>query len=264
MLDSGIRGAMYRAICSLYSACESCVKLGGEAGYTDFFPVEAGVRQGCILSPLLYSLFINGLAMALKASGLGATIDGRDGGRMLTVLLYADDIVLLAESPAQLQWLMGIVHSYCVRWRMQVNHAKCGLIRFNVTGAVLPTHALTIGATPIAWLDSYKYLGVELRAAPGRPFHLFRRRMLSAAKRAAGHIAGMGMFSGKLPVPLGIRVYKALVRPLLEFCAEVTSLQPWSDAEQLQTAVGKRILQCPRYASATAAQGDLGWTTLEG
>ena len=38
----------------------------GLNGYTDWFDIEAGVRQGCILSPLLYSIFINGLAEAIK------------------------------------------------------------------------------------------------------------------------------------------------------------------------------------------------------
>ena len=62
----GIHGRMYAALCSLYAGCESTIRLGGTLGYTDFFPIQTGVRQGCILSPLLYSLFINDAAVALK------------------------------------------------------------------------------------------------------------------------------------------------------------------------------------------------------
>lgn len=56
----------------------------------------------------------------------------------------------------------------------------------------------------------YKYLGVELHA--GVPFRQFRARMLASATRAANAVSGMGMLSGKLPVPLGDQVYKAMVR----------------------------------------------------
>ena len=39
------------------------------------FPVKEGVRQGCFLSPLLYSVLVNGLLDQLSASGLGISID---------------------------------------------------------------------------------------------------------------------------------------------------------------------------------------------
>src|SRR6185437_15568379 len=112
----GIHGRMYAAICSLYAGCESTVRLGGTLGYTEFFPIETGVRQGCILSPLLYSIFINDLAVELKSHRLGASIDIGELNR-LSVLLYADDIVLLADSIEDLQILMSTVHSYSHQWR---------------------------------------------------------------------------------------------------------------------------------------------------
>ena len=80
---------MYHAICSLYEGCESTLRLGGDLGYTDFFPIKTGVRQGCILSPLLYSIFINDLAVELRNHPGGARIDAA-GTHLLTVLLYAD------------------------------------------------------------------------------------------------------------------------------------------------------------------------------
>ncbi|MDR3741936.1 MAG: reverse transcriptase family protein [Terracidiphilus sp.] len=263
LLQSGVRGAMYRAICSLYAACESCLRLGGEAGYTDFFLIEAGVRQGCILSPLLYSIFINGLALELKASGLGALID-RDGKHKLCVLLYADDIVLLGETAAELQALLHIVGAYARRWRFLFNHTKSGGMRFNRSGAGLPTSAIMLDGTPIPWVRCYRYLGVELSNTPGHPYRAFRCRMLASANSAAGQISAMGLYSGKLSVPLGVQVYQALVQPLLEYAAEITSLLPWTAAERIHARTAKRILQSPSCASTVGTLGELGWITLEG
>ena len=62
---------------------------GGEES-TGWFELQAGVRQGCVMSPILFSLFINGLARELKEQGQGVDI----GGRRVQMLLYADDIVL--------------------------------------------------------------------------------------------------------------------------------------------------------------------------
>lgn len=264
LLECGIHGSMYRALCSLYSGGESTVRLRGEAGFTDFFPINTGVRQGCILSPLLYSIFINGLALLLKAQGLGAAVDAA-GTRRICVLLYADDIVLLAEDASDLEELMDTVREYAHMWRFDVNHAKCGAMRFNVSGCKLPSSPpLSIGLKSIPWIAAYKYLGVELRNGPGRPYRLFHQRMLAGARGAAGRIAGMGMYSGKLTVPLGVQVYHSLVRPLLEFAAEVWSANhPWPDAELLQLRVAKRILQCPIRTAGLAVMGELGWSSME-
>ena len=103
LLQCGLHGRMYAALCSLYQGGESTIRLGPQLGYSDFFPIETGVRQGCILSPVLYSIFINDLAVTLKQRPeCGVPI----GPGRLVVLLYADDIVLLSESEE------GLAHSW--------------------------------------------------------------------------------------------------------------------------------------------------------
>ncbi|MDR3738882.1 MAG: reverse transcriptase family protein, partial [Terracidiphilus sp.] len=259
LLQYGIHGRMYHAICSLYAGCESTIHLGPRLGFSDFFPIETGVRQGCILSPLLYSLFINDLAVRLKQRADCGALLG-DGSR-LCVLLYADDIVLIAESESQLAALMAEVHRYSRLWRFEINHNKCGLMRFQPSGNVLPTSELRIGDRVVAWVSQYKYLGVELHA--GVPFKQFWTRTEAKAKRAANAVSAMGMWSGKLPAPVGVQVYEAMVRPQLEYCCEVWSVRPWQVAETIQLSMGKRILKCSPHTPSEAVRGDLGWMSLD-
>ena len=257
----GIHGSMYRAICSLYDGCESTVRLGDTLGYTDFFPIETGVRQGCILSPFLYSLFINDLASELSESEFGASID-EDGRNRLAALLYADDIVLLSDSMDHLQQLMNIVYAYSCRWRFQVNPTKCGLMKFNKDGSsTQPDDELRLGDTIVNWVQSYKYLGVELHN--GVSYRDYRKRASSSATCAANRVSGMGMYSGKLPVSIGVQVYKTLVRSILEYGAEVTSLTPWKEAEQLQITMAKRILGVSTHTVNEACTGELGLMSME-
>ncbi len=57
-----------------------------------------GLRQGCILSPVLFSVFIDGLAQEVKKIG------GAEFGKIVvSLLLFADDIVLIAENAKMLQ-----------------------------------------------------------------------------------------------------------------------------------------------------------------
>ena len=67
-----INGNMLNAIKSMYDNYMCCVKVNGFK--TDWFNVECGLKQGCILSPLLFNLFINDLTISLKQTGKGINV----------------------------------------------------------------------------------------------------------------------------------------------------------------------------------------------
>ncbi len=75
---------------------------------TDWFPVNIGLKQGCVLPPSLFNLYINGLIKEIKASGIGVDVDMEK----VVILVYPDDIVILAENKQDLQKLLDIIH----RW----------------------------------------------------------------------------------------------------------------------------------------------------
>ena len=73
------------------------------------------------LSPILFSVFINALLVAVEQAGLGIELShgGKVGG-----LLFADDFVGVSESGEQLQRVIDVVHSYCRKWRLKANVSK--------------------------------------------------------------------------------------------------------------------------------------------
>ena len=81
------------------------------------FETTVGLPQGAVLSPLLYALFINGLAESLKQQHQGVWMWERQVG----ILLYADDIVLIADSPQQLQQMLDITAEYASQWQFRFN-----------------------------------------------------------------------------------------------------------------------------------------------
>ena len=110
----GIRGKMWRVLRSVYESVESSVLVNDRR--SRFFKVDVGLRQGCLLSPILFALYINGLAEEVNKANIGARIVSRKEDRC-GVLMFADDIALLAEDRASLEKLMEIAFQYSQRWR---------------------------------------------------------------------------------------------------------------------------------------------------
>ena len=118
---------MYKAIASLYSNPRSRVILNEER--TDYFDCPIGVKQGDCLSPSLFAIYINDLAIELKQSGIGVDISTEfDVAIMVCVLLYADDVVLIAGNEQDLQSLIFIVENWCKKWRLELNLTKTNVM----------------------------------------------------------------------------------------------------------------------------------------
>jgi len=87
----------------LFSVSISCVKWG--SSYSEFFfQLLCGVRQGGVLSPFLFAIFVDSIADRVKATGLGCYLNSV----CVSILLYTDDIVLSAPSVTALRCLLEV------------------------------------------------------------------------------------------------------------------------------------------------------------
>ena len=81
---------------SIYANAQSCIQLNGR--HTESFFCSVGVRQGCPLSPILFNLFTHDLLNEIRQV-CGVML----GPRKVSGLMFADDLVLLANNPLDLQ-----------------------------------------------------------------------------------------------------------------------------------------------------------------
>ena len=86
-----IRGEVWDILDSLYQNVQCNVKMGDIV--TDFFDVEEGIKQGCVLSPIFFCLYINELSKILDEHEVGIHIMGVN----IKCLFWADDVVLLID-----------------------------------------------------------------------------------------------------------------------------------------------------------------------
>jgi len=107
-----------------YSKLHCAVRWNGFMG--EWFPIQCGVRQGGVLSPYLFSVYVSDLIFELRNSGSGAHI----GKLFMGCVLYADDIVLMSPSCHGLQRLVRICEKYGLKWDIKFNPCKSQVITF--------------------------------------------------------------------------------------------------------------------------------------
>lgn len=113
LLNSEISGKFIRLVRNMYKQSKSCVKVN--ACLSEYFDQKIGLRQGCVLSPMLFNIFINDLAKFLNAPDNDPVVIN---GRVVTLLLFADDLVVFAQSAKGLQNTLDRVHAFCQRWHL--------------------------------------------------------------------------------------------------------------------------------------------------
>ena len=83
--------------------------------------------HGCSLSPILFSVFINGLLKEVEQAELGIELSK---GAIIGGMLFADDFVGVSDSGEELQKLIDVVHAYCCKWRLKANVSKSAVMVF--------------------------------------------------------------------------------------------------------------------------------------
>ena len=130
--QNGLSGKFLNALGAVYKSVVSCVRIGDRL--TEFFDCPAGLRQGCTLSPMLFSLFINEIASSVEQQGMHG-IQLLPGLVEIFLLLFADDIVLISDTPRGLQNQLDVLSSACKDLFLHINTDKTKVMVFRKKGA---------------------------------------------------------------------------------------------------------------------------------
>ena len=136
---------------------------------SEWFPLRVGLRQGCVMSPWLFNLFIDGVVRQVNASVLGhglGLVDERDYMWELNQLLFADDTVFVADSEEKLCRLVEEFGRVCERRKLRVNVGKSKVMRCTRGEGGVRMNVCLNGEV-LEEVDQFKYLGSVIVANGG-------------------------------------------------------------------------------------------------
>ena len=156
LIDRNVPLVVVRLLVHWYRQQTLCVKWGRNT--SSFFTVTNGVRQGGILSPFLFTLYVDDLSHQLNNSKVGCHINNV----CITHLFYADDLCLMAPSPVGLQLLIDICAKYGFENDLLFNRSKSVCMVVKPRGRNVSTPLMFLNGDALEYVDSVKYLGVVL------------------------------------------------------------------------------------------------------
>ena len=217
----------------------TCIRWNGQA--SSFFKLRTGVRQGGVLSPFLFAVFIDSIVNKVKATNVGCYISSM----CMSVFMYADDILLLAPTVTGLQLLLNQCEGELLDLDMRVNSKKSVCLRF---GARFNTSCASIESSfggPLQWVDNCRYLGVYFTA--GRVFRCSFVHAKSSFFRSVNSIlCKVGGFASEEVI---LSLIKSKCLPCLLYSIEVCPIKV-SDKHSLDFTLTRILMKILRTGSS--------------
>ena len=199
----------YKAACASHNNLKSCVCVNDS--FTDWFDVNSGVRQGDTLAPSLFALYLEDLITCIKNVNEGVPLENDQ----ISILLYADDIVLISATAEGLQKQIDALHIWCRQWRMNVNLDKTKVVQFRRATCEVTKFKFMFNFEALEIVPSYRYLGMDINE------HLDFSRSVSLLADAAGRALGSLVTKHRsvqgLPYETFTKVYKSTVVPVMDY-----------------------------------------------
>jgi len=155
LLDRGFPSCIVNFFFFWFQNQTSCIKWNDK--FSDFFSVRNGVRQGGVLSPIFYNIYINNIFLDIQSSGIGCFISNYP----CNIFAYADDLVLLAPTINALQKLVNISLKFCNNLDIIMNQNKTVCMAFSSEKNLKPFD-IFLDNTKLKTVTEFKYLGFLL------------------------------------------------------------------------------------------------------
>lgn len=200
------------------------------------FPTVIGLKQGCILSPTFFSLFIDDVTNILPG---GANI----AGLIIKILLYADDIVIFAESVNSLQLMINRIVDYFECWNMQLNLDKSKIMIFSGGGRMARDEKWFHHGQQIEVVREYRYLGVVLTSQMSWSKHF--KQKYAQATSAINATWWKVLGNRNVAHSIKYKIFNTVIRSIMSYSAQVWGYEYFQDVEKLQRFFLKKLFWLP-------------------
>ena len=154
LIDRGVPVYVVMLLKFWYSHQRLCVEWG--TATSDTFGMSNGIRQGSLISPYFFNVYVDELNSLLDESKLGCYI----GGRPSNNFSYADDVAILAPTARALNGMLSICNEFAKENLLEFSPVKSVVMRILPPGYHMQrVPNIYLGSTVLASVDEFKYLG---------------------------------------------------------------------------------------------------------
>lgn len=251
MIDMGYPTAIVKLVRSYLNRRELRVRVEGEL--STYRPMEAGVPQGSVLSPHLFTIFTADLPRTARTS----------------LALYADDTAIVARSTQArqvtryLQEAASLLEEWCNRWKVEINADKSKAILFRRVRKQTPTGHVTMNGEAIQWHDTAKYLGVVMDRS--LTWKQNTDEVVKKAKRTRALLYPMVGRQSQLNLRNKLTLIRTVIQPQLTYASVAWGYQAATQMKRIQ-AVENVALRCavdaPWFVRNADIRRDLEYTPV--
>lgn len=250
----GISSQIIRVLNSLYNNANTQLKINNKE-FTNNIRITKGVLQGDSLSPTLFSLMLYDIDEYFKRNG------HKKIEEKMELILFADDMVIIADNLIDLQENVNTLHNYCTENRLEVNTDKTKLLVCRKSNRKKGTRKIMYNNIEIEEVKEYIYLGVPFTQS-GR-FYAAAKHFVTRARIAIGTIWKPLINARANKWEPAERLFESVVKATVMYSAGIWGLKHLAEIEKVQTDFIKRMLGVPRYTPGYMARTETGRIKLE-
>jgi hypothetical protein len=210
-------------------------------GESEYFNIEKGVLQGECLSAKLFTLFIDDIVKTLHESNVASL---KIASKEIHMLMYADDIVILASNVFDLQNKIDIIISYFNNNDLTVNLEKTKVVMFKYGRERKDKPKIFWDDFELQYVSMYTYLGVNFHS--NLSTSQVCSQFLKKAKNAENLLFNVMWRSKIRTFASRIKLYHSLVKSMLTYCSPIWCINHVEKLEIFQNNFIRRLLNLPR------------------
>ena len=220
---------------------------------TEWFDVSVGLKQGCILSPVLFNAFMEDLVQLIRDEQKGVTC----GDLNVPILLYANDIVLLSGCEENLQSMLHILGEWCCKWGLTINSNKSKVMHFRSQSVDKTGFQFICADETLEIISQYKYLRLIL--IEHLDYLQMTKCVAKSASRALGFLICKDKALGGMPFKCFTKCYNSLVQPVIDYGSTVWGTKGYSCViHAVQNRACRCFLGLGKYAPTPAVAAGRG------
>jgi len=226
-----IRPVLIISLRNYYDSFQFIVNNGNQ--YSTLIPTSYGVKQGGNISPDLYKLYTEQIAIDMDQAKLGIKI----GKLLINVLMYADDVIILADNIVQAQKMLDIITKFGEDYQIKYNPDKTNIMIESTKKETRKAKLLLCGKE-IVKTEHIKYLGSDIACNGKSRSHLEIRK--SKTLSSLNSLRTNDILNDHLSIDNRIKLYNIYIKPLMYYGIESTLINK-GDLDLLERAEGNNL-----------------------